>query len=192
MDYHHLNFEDSSFDGVYTSESFVHATDPRQVLNEFMRVLKPGGSMALHDYDYDDLNISPEDFRVTVSQVNRDTASPSHFHRGVLLRLLEEAGFRDITLENLSANIKPMLRLFFVIAIVPYQFVRLFGLERWFVNTVAGVGGYLGNRRGAWRYLEITAKKPSSGSDDGGGGEKVNEAIYRRIRDEKGDNEGIS
>ena len=27
-DYHHISFADNSFDGVYTSETFVHATEP--------------------------------------------------------------------------------------------------------------------------------------------------------------------
>ena len=165
MDYHYLSFENSSFDGVYTSETLVHATDPRQAVNELFRVLKPGGAISLHEYDLGDLNVAPREGRFIIFHVNKGTASPSHFGRGVLLHLLEEAGLQDITTKDLSANIKPMLRLFFVMAILPYLFVRLFGLEQWFVNTVAGTGGYIANRAGFWRYLEITARKPSSKSD---------------------------
>lgn len=99
-----------------------------------------------------------------MDQVNKFAAMPTNVHEGVLLRMLEEAGFQDIVIENLSANIKPMLRLFFLLAIIPYLIIRLCGLEPWFVNTVAGVGAYLGNRRGLWRYIAVTARKPPSAS----------------------------
>jgi len=36
--------------------------------------------------------------------------------------------------------------------------VRVLGLERYFVNTVAGVEGWRG--RGRWRYVAVTARKP--------------------------------
>lgn len=165
MDYHHLSFGDSSFDGVYTIETFVHATDPRQVLEGFFRVLKPGGSLSLYEYDHTDPSTAPRHLRISMGQVNKYAAMPTNVHEGVLLQMLEEAGFQDILIEDLSANIKPMLRLFFVLAIVPYLFIKLFGLEPWFVNTVAGVGAYLGNRRGLWRYIAVTARKPPSASD---------------------------
>jgi sterol 24-C-methyltransferase len=165
MDYHHLNFGDSSFDGVYTIETFVHATDPRQVLDGFFRVLKPGGSLSLYEYDHTDPSTAPRHLRISMGQVNKYAAMPTNVHEGVLLHMLEEVGFQDILIEDLSANIKPMLRLFFVLAITPYLFIKLFGLEPWFVNTVAGVGAYLGNRRGLWRYIAVTARKPPSASD---------------------------
>ena len=48
MDFHHLdNFDDRSFDGVYTFETLVHATDPRRALKELFRILKPGATLAL-------------------------------------------------------------------------------------------------------------------------------------------------
>lgn len=48
MNYHYLDgLADESFDGVYTLETIVHATDPERALKEFSRVLRPGGSLAL-------------------------------------------------------------------------------------------------------------------------------------------------
>ncbi|KAL9630655.1 MAG: hypothetical protein Q9204_004603 [Flavoplaca sp. TL-2023a] len=50
-DYHHLDWvPDVSFDGVCTMETFVHAREPEQVLSEFFRILKPRGSIAMHEY----------------------------------------------------------------------------------------------------------------------------------------------
>lgn len=142
MDYHHLDaFAAASFDGVYTMETFVHATDPEGVLQEFLRVLKPGGKIALYEYDHRDMSTVSKNLRNSMDKINQYAAMPTNtrFDEGVLERMLEEAGFADIVVEDLSLNIRPMLRLFFVIAIIPYLFVTLFGLEAWFVNTVAGV-----------------------------------------------------
>lgn len=45
--YHDLSsFGDTSFDGIYTMETFVHADDPMKALGEFYRVLKPGGVLV--------------------------------------------------------------------------------------------------------------------------------------------------
>jgi len=39
-DYHHLDaFADDSFDGAYTMETFVHATEPEIAAAEFFRVI---------------------------------------------------------------------------------------------------------------------------------------------------------
>ena len=117
MDYHHLDFVNESFDGAFTLETFVHATDPKWVLSEFPRVLKPGGSLSLYEYDHTDLNTVPRDLRISMDQVNKFAAMPTNVKEGLLLRMLEEAGFENIEIKNLSANIKPMLRLFYIFAI---------------------------------------------------------------------------
>lgn len=161
MDYHHLDaFAGASFDGIYTMETFVHATDPERVLQEFLRVLKPGGKIALYEYDHKDLSTVPKGHRDSMNKVNAYAAMPTNnrFDEGVLERMLEEAGFEDIVLEDLSINIRPMLRFFFILAIIPYLLITLFGLEAWFINTVAGVQGYRG--RYIWRYVAVSARKP--------------------------------
>lgn len=49
MDAHDLDFEDASFDTVTISTSLHHLADPRRVLDEMMRVLKPGGHLILYE-----------------------------------------------------------------------------------------------------------------------------------------------
>jgi sterol 24-C-methyltransferase len=164
MDYHHLDaFAAASFDGIYTMETFVHATDPERVLREFLRVLRPGGKIALYEYDHRDLSTVSKGLRNSMNKVNEYAAMPTNtrFDEGVLEKMLEEAGFEDVKLEDLSVHIRPMLRLFYFIAIIPYLPITLFGLEAWFVNTVAGVQGYRG--RHIWRYVAVSAKKPVGG-----------------------------
>ncbi len=161
MDYHHLNgFADSTFDGAYTMETFVHATDPEQALREFFRILKPGGRLALYEYDHEISENAPSSLGKHFNQVNKYAAMPSNalFEKGVLERMLGNVGFEDVVVEDLSANITPMMRFFFVLGIVPYVFVRLLGLQSHFVNTVAGVEGYLGRKY--WRYVAVSARKP--------------------------------
>lgn len=169
MDYHHLDdFPDASFSGVYTMETFVHATDPEKALGEFFRVLKPGGSIALYEYDHPDFNTAlkdiPEDLVESMDQVNTRASMPANevFLQGALQRMLEEHGFEDVVVEDLSDNIKPMMRLFFLVGYIPYLIICFFGLQAWFVNTQAGVQGYRVLKRRLWRYVVVTAKKPSN------------------------------
>ncbi|KAI9847415.1 MAG: hypothetical protein M1837_002604 [Sclerophora amabilis] len=167
MDYHNLNgFIEESFDAVYTIETFVHSTNPEKALGEFFRVLRPGGSIALYEYDHGDVKAAPKDMRDSMEQINKYASMPanSRFERGVLQRMLEERGFRDVVVEDLSTNIKPMLRLFFIVAYLPYFLIQFLGLQAWFVNTVAAVEGYRGHHM--WRYVAVTATKPADGKDD--------------------------
>jgi len=159
MDYQELDFGEQYFDGVYTMETFVHATDPEKALREFYRVLKPGGKIALFEYDRATDNDMPPAARKAFERVNTYASMPTfqRFTYGVPEQLLQEAGFTDIVVEDLSSNILPMLRLFAIAAYVPYQIIKLFHLEHRFVNAMSAVEYY--RYRGYMRYVVISAKK---------------------------------
>lgn len=169
MDYHSLDgLLEGSFDGVYTMETLVHATDPDKALGEFYRVLKPGGSIALFEYDHPDFDDPskdfPKDLMESMKQINERASMPSNecFSQGALQRMLERQGFQEVVVKDLSENVKPMLRLFYLIGYIPYLIICLLGLQAWFVNTQAGVQGYRVLRMGLWRYVAVTARKPSN------------------------------
>ena len=162
-DYHHLEaFASNSFDGIYTMETLVHSTDPLQVLREFRRILRPGGHLALHEYDHEDLSKTPTGLTDAMANVNKYAAMPGNemFDKDYLKELVREAGFDDVQLRDLSAHITPMLWLFYIFAVIPLFFFRLLGIEHWFVNTLAGAAMYQG--RGLWRYIQVAGKKGAS------------------------------
>jgi ubiquinone/menaquinone biosynthesis C-methylase UbiE len=163
-DYQDLHIlEDSTFDGVYTMETFVHATDPSVALEEFHRVLKPGGKLALFEYDHAASNDLPSEVLKNMMEVNKHAAMPANqsFEPGVLEQLLSEAGFEDVRIEDISENIMPMLWLFYIVAYIPYLLIKLFGLRSHFINTMAAAEGYEAMKKRYTRYIIVTARKPA-------------------------------
>lgn len=166
MDYHHLDsFADGTFDGVYTMETFVHATKPQNVLHNFFRVLRPGGRVALFEYDHDPVETAEAAGIVSMNRINEIAAMPTHAmsQPGVFKQMLEEAGFADVVVRDYSPNITPMTRFFYLLAYIPLLVVSFFGLESFFINTVAGVKSYRGRKH--WRYVAISASKPGSNDE---------------------------
>ena len=163
-DYHNLKFDNGSFDGVYTMETLVHSSDPAKAVSEIFRVLKPGGHIVFHEYDH--INKPPPDCPPhlvdAVIRINTRCGMPGNqsFERGVLQRVMEEQGFVDVISRDLSENVMPLMRLFYLIGYLPYLLICLLGLQKWFVNTEAGVQGYRVLKRGYWRYVVLTARKP--------------------------------
>ncbi|MBE3046438.1 methyltransferase domain-containing protein, partial [Candidatus Bathyarchaeota archaeon] len=129
-DYHHLEHVPSeSFDGVYTVETLLHATDPAAVLAGFYRVLKPGGRLVLHEGEHPDTGAA--DLEKQRAETNEHAAMPTcqASTTGFYLRLVEDAGFAAVGQEDLTAKVRPLARLFYCIALVPYYLIVLLLLE---------------------------------------------------------------
>ncbi|OCL15074.1 S-adenosyl-L-methionine-dependent methyltransferase [Glonium stellatum] len=142
-DYQNLiDFPDGSFDGIYTMETFVHADDPVKAIQGFYRLLRPGGALVHHEAD-----IHSE------SEVIQDVLRLSHclnvLEEGTLRQTLEDVGFKDVNLEDLTAE--------GIIGYVPYRILQFFGLQDRFTNIMASVETYLNRETG--RYISVKAVK---------------------------------
>jgi sterol 24-C-methyltransferase len=93
--------------------------------------------------------------------INARAAMPSNsiFTKGTLQRMLEDQGFQDVAVKDLTENVKPMMRLFFLVAFIPYIIISFLGLQSCFVNTQARVEGYRVLRKGLWRFVAVSARK---------------------------------
>ena len=158
--YQHLDFESTSFDGVYTMETLVHSDDADQAIQEFYRVLKPGGVLVLHEYEQSGESGQKKAWNalVLVTELGHLPAL-LEFQFGVIRRKLENAGFTDVKVEDLTQNVAPMFYLFVALAFIPYLFIRLFGLEAMFVNAVAAIKVYR-HLSNDIKYVAVRGRKP--------------------------------
>ena len=93
MDALNLEFEDGEFDGIWSVEAGAHIPDKDRFASEMLRVLRPGGFLALADWNSRDFSIQP----------------PSFIEKLVLKQLLEQwvhpefisiKGFHEILFKN--------------------------------------------------------------------------------------------
>jgi ubiquinone/menaquinone biosynthesis C-methylase UbiE len=58
-DIYNLPFQDNLFDGCYCERVLMHLANPEQALREMIRVIKPGGVIAITEPDLNGVNIYP-------------------------------------------------------------------------------------------------------------------------------------
>jgi len=96
-DIHDLDFEGSSFDRVQARAVFQHLRDPRPPLAELIRVLKPGGKLAIADVDWETLAIDASDKTTTRKVANMVCDSlPNGWIGRQLAGLFREAGLQEV------------------------------------------------------------------------------------------------
>ena len=62
MDALNLQFEDGEFDGIWSVEAGAHMNDKKKFANEMLRTLRPGGYLALADWNSRDFKNKPPSF----------------------------------------------------------------------------------------------------------------------------------
>jgi sterol 24-C-methyltransferase len=139
-DYTTLGFPDTSFDGVYTMETLVYVQAYREALRQLYRVLKPHGRVALFEYSIAAEGNRPRELERLGAMVLERSGMGGlpRFIDGSLHELLAQAGFGMIAVEDVTARVLPMLTTFAAYARFPYRVIRLLGVERRWINTVAG------------------------------------------------------
>lgn len=100
-DGHQLPFGADRFDGAWADRVLQHVARPDRVLDELLRVVRPGGRIALADPDYDTqvLDIDDQELARRVLRFRADillrNGTLAHRHAG----LLASRGLDDITVE---------------------------------------------------------------------------------------------
>lgn len=100
-DAHRLPFGDDRFDGAWTDRVLQHVADPATALDEMLRVVRPGGRIAVADPDYDTqvLDIEDQSLARRVLRFRADSllrnGALAHRHAG----LLTTRGVQDVTVE---------------------------------------------------------------------------------------------
>lgn len=103
MDAHALDFDDASFDTVAIATGLHHMADPRAVLGEMLRVLKPGGTLLVMEM-YRDHQDGPQMTHILMHHWWADIDSAlgivhnETFTRQALIALISGLGLRDLTL----------------------------------------------------------------------------------------------
>ncbi|KAJ2892741.1 hypothetical protein MKZ38_009426 [Zalerion maritima] len=173
-DFHHLldEVQSGSFDGVYAIETMAHAADVPLVLSNFYQALKPGGRLCIVDYEHipapEDMSDNEKLLKKAYDEVIDLGAMPANWsnEEGTIEQWIADVGFENVRVVDYSPNIVPMLRLFFCLAIIPYFIIRFLGIEKYFVNTTAGVWGYRGRKY--WRFKVWSAQKPGGPPTENG------------------------
>ena len=149
--YHDLSiFLNDHFDGVYTMETFVHADDPARTLHQFHQKLKPGGVLVMHEAECkSDAKVPQRLLQLSHCPNTRDS--------GASRRMEEEAGFDIVGEEDLTQEVKPLWRLFGLVAIVPYKIISMVRLEKRFTNMMAAAEAF--RHWDAGKYISIEAIK---------------------------------
>ena len=88
----------------------------------------------MYEYDHVDYSTQKKEVSMSWTTINQWAAMPAYnrFEPGVLQGILEEVGFQDVVVRDLSENVLPMLRLFYLLAFIPYFIFVLFGLKSYF------------------------------------------------------------
>ncbi len=86
-----LPFANDAFDGVATRLSVHHFQDPRRVLGEIFRVLRPGGTFVLADVVSSE-NKEDADLQNAIEML-RDPSHTRMLSRSELLSMVEDTGF---------------------------------------------------------------------------------------------------
>lgn len=162
-DYHDLSkLSSCTYDGAYTMETLMHATDVKLAISELARVLKPGGVYVLHEYEFFGVQVNQgfNDY-VSAAEVSRYGAVPQggYMERGYWRQQLEAAGFEDIEVRDLTENVTPLVKVVHDCAYLPVYLVKLFGAERRLINTISAVGAYRSIKGGMWHYLQVRGRK---------------------------------
>lgn len=161
MDYSATNFSDNYFDKIYIIETLLHSPNIRKTLKEFLRILKPDGKIALFKYTIaPDEKFSPSEKKMLDLVIDGSAMMGlKNFRYDQFTEVIKNAGFENIKEQNIIENIRLSFYRLHKLSIWPYNFVKLFGLQKFFINTTAAYKFYKMANNGLFRYCIFTRNK---------------------------------
>ncbi len=160
-DYNDLPFADETFDVVFTLETFTHSDDPEKTLKEFLRVLKPGGRIAIFDYTVAPLHTMPKEIADAIHLIAKETNCPGFdtITHDYYDHLLPKLGISEYTVVNASQSVLPGIKNMYRLSWVPYHLLELFGKHHSQPNILMGHIGYPAGMKDYIRYVTVRITK---------------------------------
>jgi tocopherol O-methyltransferase len=164
LDYCNTDLNNSSFDVIWACESSSSAADKQQMVEEWFRLLKPGGKLVLADF-----------FRAKAEQTKKDHlldkwveswAMSPLITVSELTGLLRGAGFNIEQTNDLTGNIyRTAKRMYFSywLGLIPsVLYNSIFGAREYARNHYkSGLYQYKGLKQALWQYHSLLAVKPA-------------------------------
>lgn len=164
-DYHALDLPDASFDVVYAQEAICHARDPAPVLDEAVRVLRPGGRLVFMEYVARGTPTS-RSFRTWLET----WSMPSILEDSQLRAWAEGAGFASWRLDDLTVHVTPSIDRLHRMARTTLAAQR--GLARLGLRTDVQIANVVGSKalrealvNGDWYYGAFSGRLPDARSN---------------------------
>ena len=101
-DFHELPFDTAQFDVVWTQESLLHAADKPQVLDECLRVVRPGGRFVLSD-----LLVRGSLTQEERERIYQRVRSPGMWDLDEYVDAIKDAGFKVVDTADWPENVAP-------------------------------------------------------------------------------------
>ena len=161
MDYIHTSFPDATFDRIYGIETLCHAPNIQAAIQEFQRLLKPGGKLLLAEYEID-LEKFGDDEREALD-ILADAAGGYGIQQ-MGLRAFDtyftKAGLRAVREEDWTQSIYPSVARLARFATPLIPLVRRFHIERKLINVVIAYAYDQAIRKQEFFYKVFVAVKP--------------------------------
>ncbi|HEY8885423.1 MAG TPA: methyltransferase domain-containing protein [Chloroflexota bacterium] len=160
QDYTRTTFADASFDAIWAMESVCHAPDKGRFFREARRVIRLGGRLGMVEYLRTGRSLPSDGERLLHDWLD-GWAIPDLATREELVAVARDAGFTDLRVHDITANVRPSLRRLYWICVLlgPTESVfYLLGLRTRMQhgNAVGGRKQYRALQRGFWFYGLIT------------------------------------